>query len=214
MIIAQRFNAGSEGGKVRKSRRDGRKRNRNATNTAFETPFNLPSLRDLTLLCTHFPALKRRAILTASLRDKPPASQVANAFSALGPSPLRICQPTAVMRNGDVISRSRTRSHRCRHPVSRYRVPAFLFCAALICGHSFAAAEFDSLPAIYEYRAQDLKSLRVRFARPPRESAPWIYWMWFDNVVSKDEIKRELFPRSIVQSICPGRRGSWMGRQF
>jgi len=61
----------------------------------------------------------------------------------------------------------------------------------LICGHSFAAAEFDSLPAIYEYRAQDLKSLRVRFARPPRESAPWIYWMWFDNVVSKDEIKRE-----------------------
>jgi len=67
-----------------------------------------------------------------------------------------------------------------------------LFCADLICGNSFAAAQFDSLPAIYEYRAQDLKSLRVRFARPPRESAPWIYWMWFDNVVSKDEIKREL----------------------
>ncbi len=93
------------------------------------------------------------------------------------------------MRNGGVISRSRTSLHGRSYC---YSVPTLLFCAALICGTSLKAAEFASLPAIYEYRAQDMKSLRTRFAKPPREAAPWIYWMWFDNVVSKDEIEREL----------------------
>src|SRR5207247_2296079 len=126
------------------------------------------------------------------IRGKGRWLRAANAFSALGPSPVSICQLTALMRNGGVLSKSPTPSHRCSYPVSPDCVPTLLFCAALIYGNSFAAAEFDSLPAIYQYRAQDLKTLRGHFARPPREAGPWVYWMWFDNVVSKDEIKREL----------------------
>jgi len=49
-----------------------------------------------------------------------------------------------------------------------------------------------SLPAIYSYRAADIESLRRGFATPPREVGPWVYWFWWKNVVSRDEIAREL----------------------
>ena len=48
------------------------------------------------------------------------------------------------------------------------------------------------LPPIYSYRAEDIASLRKGFANPPREAGPWVYWFWFDNVVSRREITREL----------------------
>ncbi len=38
----------------------------------------------------------------------------------------------------------------------------------------------------------DLAALREAFAHPPREAGPWVYWFWFDNVVSRAEITREL----------------------
>ncbi len=41
-------------------------------------------------------------------------------------------------------------------------------------------------------RAQDMASLRAGFARPPREAGPWVYWFVFDNVLSKEEITREV----------------------
>ena len=49
-----------------------------------------------------------------------------------------------------------------------------------------------SLPPIYSYRAADVESLRRGFTAPPREAGPWVYWFFFDNVMSKREITREL----------------------
>jgi len=48
------------------------------------------------------------------------------------------------------------------------------------------------LPPIYDYRATDLETLRRGFANPPREVGPWVYWFWWNNVVSREEIAREL----------------------
>ena len=62
---------------------------------------------------------------------------------------------------------------------------AVLFTAQL----SGAAQE---LPSIFSYRAQDLAALRQGFAQPPREAAPWVYWFWWNSVVSREEIAREL----------------------
>lgn len=50
----------------------------------------------------------------------------------------------------------------------------------------------SSLPSIYSYRAADIASLRQGFAAPPREAGPWVFWIFFDNVMSKEEITREL----------------------
>jgi len=49
-----------------------------------------------------------------------------------------------------------------------------------------------SLPAIYSYRAANVESLRRGFTAPPREAGPWVYWMFFENVMAKEEITREL----------------------
>ena len=49
-----------------------------------------------------------------------------------------------------------------------------------------------SLSAIDSYRAADIESLRQGFAAPPRAAGPWVFWIFFDNVMSKDEITREL----------------------
>ncbi|MHB8974859.1 MAG: glycosyl hydrolase [Pirellulaceae bacterium] len=49
-----------------------------------------------------------------------------------------------------------------------------------------------SLPPIYSYRAQDIDTLRKGFAAPPREAGPWVYWIFFENVMSREEITREL----------------------
>ena len=48
------------------------------------------------------------------------------------------------------------------------------------------------LPDIFSYRANDLATLRQGFAQPPREAGPWVYWFWWNNVVSREEIAREL----------------------
>jgi len=49
-----------------------------------------------------------------------------------------------------------------------------------------------TLPAIYSYLPQTGNELRQGFANPPREAAPWVYWFWWDGVLSEDEIEREL----------------------
>ena len=41
-------------------------------------------------------------------------------------------------------------------------------------------------------RRATLDELRKGFATPPREAGPWVYWMFFENVMSKEEITREL----------------------
>lgn len=50
----------------------------------------------------------------------------------------------------------------------------------------------SNLPSIYSYRAADIAALRQGFAAPPREAGPWVFWIFFDNVMSKEEITREL----------------------
>jgi hypothetical protein len=54
------------------------------------------------------------------------------------------------------------------------------------------AGAAQELPDILSYRAQDLAALRKGFAQPPREVAPWVYWFWWNSVVSREEIAREL----------------------
>jgi len=49
-----------------------------------------------------------------------------------------------------------------------------------------------SLPASDSYRAADIASLRQGFAAPPRAAGPWVFWIFFENVMSKEEITREL----------------------
>ena len=65
-----------------------------------------------------------------------------------------------------------------------------------LAGDPVAAADTPrkerSLPAIYSYRAADIAALRQGFAAPPREAGPWVFWIFFDNVMSKEEITREL----------------------
>jgi hypothetical protein len=50
----------------------------------------------------------------------------------------------------------------------------------------------SSLPDLYAYQATDLSELREGFINPPREAGPWVYRFWFDNVVNRQEITREL----------------------
>lgn len=48
------------------------------------------------------------------------------------------------------------------------------------------------LPPIQSSRATDIDTLRKGFAAPPRAAGPWVYWFFFDNVLSREEITREL----------------------
>jgi hypothetical protein len=62
-------------------------------------------------------------------------------------------------------------------------------------GVSLTAEQPDrgsSLPDLYADRATDLGELRKGFINPPRKAGPWVYWFWFDNVVNRQEITREL----------------------
>ncbi len=47
-------------------------------------------------------------------------------------------------------------------------------------------------PSGQDDRVQEIAALRAGFAQPPREAGPWVYWFWFDNVVSREEITREI----------------------
>ena len=49
-----------------------------------------------------------------------------------------------------------------------------------------------ALPKVHDHRALDIDTLRHRFANPPREAGPWVYWFWFDNVLNRSEISRQL----------------------
>ncbi len=64
-------------------------------------------------------------------------------------------------------------------------------CAILMLAVLLQADECE-LPTADAYRADDIAALRAGFANPPREAGPWVYWFWFDNVVSREEISREI----------------------
>ena len=74
------------------------------------------------------------------------------------------------------------------------RLIPYLQIGVMLCATVGASAEKpgNSLPDIYRYRAQNLPELRRGFAAPPRQVGPWVYWFWFDNVVNRQEITREL----------------------
>jgi sialidase-1 len=65
-----------------------------------------------------------------------------------------------------------------------------LACAALFTAQLADAAQ--ELPDIFAYRAQDLAALRKGFAQSPPEAQPWVFWFWWNSVVSREEIAREL----------------------
>jgi len=50
----------------------------------------------------------------------------------------------------------------------------------------------SELRDIFACRAQDVAALRKGFAQPPREAQPWVYWFWWNSVVSREEIAHEL----------------------
>ena len=61
---------------------------------------------------------------------------------------------------------------------------------AVSCSQKYG--ESSSLSDVYDYRVDDIKSLREGFKNPPQKAGPWVYWFWFDNVVNREEITREL----------------------
>lgn len=72
----------------------------------------------------------------------------------------------------------------------RPAIQLFLALTALLTGQIVSAA--PEWPDIFSYRANDLATLRKGFAQPPREAGPWVYWFWWNSVVSREEIGREL----------------------
>lgn len=44
----------------------------------------------------------------------------------------------------------------------------------------------------FAYRARDLSALRAGFPQPPSDARPWVHWFWWSNVLSREEIAREL----------------------
>ena len=48
------------------------------------------------------------------------------------------------------------------------------------------------LPDVYSYLPGDSAGLRDGFADPPQAAAPWAIWFWWDGVLAKPEIEREL----------------------
>jgi len=72
---------------------------------------------------------------------------------------------------------------------------ALLFCFLLfsvICiSYSSIAGENHSKND-YSYRAVDIAELGKGFENPPIEAGPWVYWFCFDNVITAEEMKREI----------------------
>jgi hypothetical protein len=69
--------------------------------------------------------------------------------------------------------------------------PLSLVITALVAvGNQAPAAQ--ELPDIFSYRAQDLAALRQGFAQPPAPARPWAHWFWWNSIVSREEIAREL----------------------
>lgn len=98
--------------------------------------------------------------------------------------------------------------------------PSLALCAQPDGGLQTAACGVSPPFADHSHRAGNLETLRERFAKPPREAGPWVYWFWFDNVVSKTEISRQLEEmaaagiagaelRCVVARGFPGLSGLW-----
>ncbi|NUQ63510.1 MAG: hypothetical protein HUU20_13610 [Pirellulales bacterium] len=79
---------------------------------------------------------------------------------------------------------SRARSRQNIHDAFR----KLFLCLPLACCAASRAAE----PSIASGAAADIQALRAGFHTPPCQAGPWVYWMFFENVMSKTEITREL----------------------
>ncbi len=67
-----------------------------------------------------------------------------------------------------------------------------LAAATLLLGCQNNSDTETSLPNTYDYRVNTLSELREGFQNPPLKSGPWVYWFWFDSVLSKEHITYEL----------------------
>jgi hypothetical protein len=67
-----------------------------------------------------------------------------------------------------------------------------LFLGLLLPGCTPSSTPDTSLSDLYDYRASSLDELRAGFTNPPRQAGPWVYWFWFENVVNRENITREL----------------------
>ena len=113
--------------------------------------------------------------------------------------------------------------------LARWTLPGWILLA--LCGTGWAvekakpAPVSPDWPSVFSYRAEDLETLRAGFREPPRAAAPWVYWFWFENVVSREEITREMEEmaaagigglelRSVsMHGFAGGRPGTWFDPQ-
>ena len=79
-------------------------------------------------------------------------------------------------------------------PSYPYTLFGMLVASAFSClsGCSKNTVTEGSLPDLFSYRADSLNELRDNFKSPPHKAGPWVYWFWFDNVLNKENITREL----------------------
>lgn len=54
------------------------------------------------------------------------------------------------------------------------------------------SAAAHAQPSADVVRAQGIDALRASFQDVPRQAGPWVYWMFFENVMSREEITRQL----------------------
>jgi hypothetical protein len=58
--------------------------------------------------------------------------------------------------------------------------------------HQFSCKPGKNEKSSFPVGVTDIKIISENFKKPNREYGPWVYWFWFENVVSKAEITREL----------------------
>ncbi|MFM7185665.1 MAG: glycosyl hydrolase [Planctomycetota bacterium] len=77
--------------------------------------------------------------------------------------------------------------------IATFRLPILL---AAVAAGPLAVAEpairRPALPTVAAAAATTIEALRAGFTNPPREAGPWVFWFFFDNVMSRAEITREL----------------------
>ena len=62
----------------------------------------------------------------------------------------------------------------------------------LFCTLGPNACQTAPLPDVFSYRPESIAELRRGFSHPPIEARPWVIWFWWNGVLERDEITRQL----------------------
>ena len=79
-----------------------------------------------------------------------------------------------------------------RTGLRRVSFGALVATLALFCTVGPHPCQAGPLPDIFSYRAQNLAELRRGFSQPPIEARPWVIWFWWNGVLEREEITRQL----------------------